>query len=82
MFGIHRATLDGRRHFDVVPFTAGDFLGVRIAAVGQHLELLDLQHPLRPHRHRVQEMAVVGVIIDVVVDNQATRDIDDALEVI
>jgi hypothetical protein len=30
----------------------------------------------------VQEMAVVGVIIDVVVDNQATRDIDDALEVI
>lgn len=82
MFGVHRAALDWRSTLDVLAFAAGDFLRVRIAAVGEHLELTYLQHGFGRDRHRMKKMAVVCVIVDVMVDDQPTRNVNNALQIV
>lgn len=82
MVGVHRPAFDRCCHLNVLPLAAGDFLGVRIAAVRQHLEPIGLQHLFDCDRHWVEEMAVVGVIVDVMVDDETALDVDGALKIV
>ena len=43
---------------------------------------VDVEHLLCLNRHWMQQLAVVGFIGDIVVNDQATFDIDDTLEII
>ena len=79
---VHSAALDRCRHNDGVPLTSGDLLRIGVAAVRQHLDLIDFQHLLGSHGQGVEQMAVVGVVIDVVVNDQATFGVDDALQIV
>ncbi len=78
----HGTSLDGRRDSDPVLFTTSHFLRIRIASIRQHFEFVDFEHFLCCDRHWMQQLAVIGFVCDVIVNNQAASNVDDTLKII
>ncbi len=71
--------LDRRDYFDALTLATSNLLGVRVPAVCQDLGLVDFQHLLRRDGYGVQHVTVVGVVADVMMNDQPALDVDHAL---
>ncbi len=63
-------------------FAPGDLSGVRVSAAGEDLDLLDFEHLFRSDDHRMQQVAIVRDVVDLLVDDEAALHLNDALQVI
>lgn len=82
VFGTHGTPFDRGGDANAILFATCNFLRVRVSPIGQNVQFIDLEDLFRGDGHRMEQLAVVGLVGNVVMNNQAAFDINDTLHIV